>query len=997
MTFDVARVADPAYVAENRMRAHSDHRWFADAEEASEGVSRFEESLNGLWKFHYAVNPGQTVPGFADPGYDVSGWDDITVPAHIQLEGYGRPQYVNTQYPWDGLEQIEPGQVPLRHNPVGSYVRTFTAPELASGERLSVSFHGAESGLVVWLNGVWLGYATDSFTPSEFDITDAVVAGQNRLAVQVITWTSASWIEDQDFFRFSGLFRDVVLYRRPAEHVEDLDVRTAVSETLDSALVSVRVTVTGAGSVRATLADVGVLETDDDGVLRITVAEPRLWSPESPYLYELTLEVRDEAGAVVEHIPVAVGVRRFAIEDGVLALNGQRVVFQGVNRHEFGERGRVVSREQTEADIRFMKQVGINAVRTSHYPNNTWFYELCDRYGLMVIDEMNLESHGLGDRVELGDWSVEQAVPGDRPEWQDALLDRAASMYERDKNHPSVVIWSCGNESYGGTTIREVARWFREQDDRPVHYEGVSHDLRYSETTDIASEMYTAAVDIEKYLQEHRDKPFILCEFAHAMGNSFGAVDSYLELAYRDRLFQGGFIWDFADQALPLTDRHGRQYFGYGGSFGDAPHDGDFSGNGLLFADHTPKPFVQELRYLYQGLHITIDRDAFTVTNRLLVTSSDAYECVVTAARDGVEVGSAVVPTAVGPGETATYELPFSAPSGVGVHTIEASFRLRGATSWAPAGHEVAWEQVVREVRPGPRPSGAAPELIRGIHNVGVRGAHFSALFSKLHGGMLSYRGGSGGGRELLDSVPMPSLWHAPTSNERGWGMPYEDGQWLLASRYGRVRQAFDEPAVVEHEDSVEVRYTYTLPTVPASESVVVYRVFGDGRVEVTVTLEPGEGLGDPPEFGMQLVTSADLGDVTYFGDGPQECYVDRRRGARLGIYEMDVATALTPYLRPQEAGNRTGVRWARVTDERGHGLLLTAETPMELSVLPWTPFEVENAAYPVDLPPIQRTVIRPALMRRGVGGDDSWGARTHEEYLLPRGRLEFTFSFQGV
>ncbi len=1005
MNFDLSRLADPEYVSEFRLPAHSDHRWFRNSGEALTGSSSYEQCLNGLWKFHHAKNPALVITGFESVGVDCEAWDDIPVPAHIQLQGYDRPQYTNVQYPWDGQEAVEPGQVPQRYNPVGSYVKLFTLDQpLQAGERISVSFKGAESAIAVWCNGVYIGYGTDSFTPSEFDLTAALVAGENKLAAQVFRWSAGSWIEDQDFYRFSGLFRDVVLYRRPACHAEDIRVRSTVSEDLGEATVTVRVALTGAGSVRAVLEGAGELVASGDGSLELSIPGPHLWSSEDPFRYDLTIEVRDENGTLTEHIPTKVGVRRFAIEDGMFRINGRRIVFRGVNRHEFGLQGRVMSPEQTEADIRLMKGVGINAVRTSHYPNNSFFYDLCDRYGLYVIDEMNVEAHSMWDRVTNGELTVEQALPGDRPEWLPTLFDRARSMVERDKNHPSVVMWSCGNESFGGTDMLAVSNLLRELDDRPVHYEGVYWDPRYPETTDVVSQMYTPAARVEAWLKTHRDKPLILCEYAHSMGNSFGAVDKYLDLAYSEPLFQGGFIWDFADQAIQLRDRHGKEFFGYGGDCGESPTDYDFSANGIFFADRTPTPKVQEVKYLYQGFGICITPDAVEVENRHLFTDSAAFDCLVSLSREGELLAEHRIDTAVAPEGFETYPLPFSIPGSPGEYAVEVSFRLREATAWAPAGYEIAWEQTVFTVT-GPSPertprSAPRPEVITGTHNIGVRGAHFLANFSRLHGGLTSYRYGltRDGGKELLSSVPQPNFWHAPTSNERGWGMPFRDGQWLLASRYPRFDPGADNPAVATREDSIDVTYAYVLPTTPASRCTVAYRVFGTGRIEVTTTVHPGKGLPDMPEFGLLLTTDADLHHLRWYGEGPQECYLDRRRGARLGVYSSDVSRELTPYVRPQEAGSHTGVRWATVTDDRGAGLRFDSPTGMEFSALPWTPFEVENATHPTELPPIQHTVLRPALMRRGVGGDDSWGAETHPEYRLPRAQdLVFRFGFQGV
>lgn len=1003
MSLDLSRVADPRVVAENRLPAHSDHRWFRDAAEAASGASGYEQLLSGTWRFHYAPSPADAPEGFEAPDFDASGWDEIPVPAHIQLQGYDRPQYTNVQYPWDGWEEVEPGEIPTRFNPVASYLREVELERpLEPGERVSVVFEGAESAIAVWCNGRYIGYATDSFTPSEFDLTDALVPGVNRLAAQVIKFSSGSWLEDQDMYRFSGLFRDVVLKRRPAVHVEDLRVRVALADDLASAEVRVETTLVGDGTVTARLEGVGELTPTHDGSLAIRVENPRLWSPESPELYRLVLEVRSADGRITEVIPQEVGVRRFAIEDGLLRLNGRRVVFHGVNRHEFGVNGRVMTREETEADLRALKRINVNAIRTSHYPNNSFFYELADRYGFLVIDEMNLETHGRWDRLRYLGAGDDEALPGDDPAWRPALLDRAASMLERDKNHASVVMWSCGNESYGGTGILAVADWFRSRDDRPVHYEGVDWDPRHPETTDVLSRMYTPAREIEPYLAAHPGKPFILCEYAHAMGNSFGGVGEYLDLAAREPRFQGGFIWDFADQAIALSDPDGRAYFGYGGDCGETPHDGDFCGNGIFFADHTPSPKAREVAKLYQGLVVDVDRAVFTVTNRLLATPSSAYLCRVTLSREGEVLASATVETGVEPGESASYPLPVTVPDADGEYAVEVAFLLREARSWADAGHEVAWGQGVFGVWTPPAVVGAAaPRVVHGIHNTGVHGERFQVIFSRLHGGLTSYRFGDGaeGGRELLRGIVRPNFWHAPTANERGWGGPLEDGAWLLASRY-RVAppDAMDPVVTVADDGSVTAVYRYALPVRPATVCELAYRVDGSGRVEVTQTMELAEGLPELPEFGTMLTTATALENWRWYGEGPEESYVDRRAGARLGVHETDVRTALTPYLRPQEAGNRTGVRWAEVTDGRGVGIRFDAADGMEFSALPWTPDEIEAATHPHLLPPSHRTVLRPALMRRGVGGDDSWGARTLPQYRLPTtGTLRFRFGFTGV
>jgi len=1002
VTFSIDRIGDPEYINEGRSSAHSDHRWFRHLEEAASGHSSFEQSLNGTWRFHYASNPSETLTGFEQPGFDVEGLDEIPVPAHIQLHGYDRPQYSNVQYPWDGLEELAPGEVPASFNPVGSYVRDFTLVRpLEPGERLAVIFHGAESGIAVWLNGNYVGWSTDSFTPSEFDLTPHLVDGENRLAAQVFKWTSGSWLEDQDFFRFSGIFRDVELRTRPAAHLEDVRVTTTLSDDFSRAEVAIDVTLAGAGSVRATLEGVG--ELSDAGASRLAVqfGSPRLWSVEDPFLYGLLIEVLGPDGVVTEVVRQPVGVRRVDIVDGIFRVNGKRVVFYGVNRHEFGRNGRAMTAAEIEEDIRILKRGNVNAVRTSHYPNSSAFYELCDRYGLYVIDEMNLETHAMWDRVVHYGLPVEEAFPGDRAEWRAALLDRAESMVERDKNHPSVVIWSCGNESYGGGLILEVSEYFHKADfGRPVHYEGVHWDPRFPHTSDITSQMYTPAATIEEHLAVHRDKPFILCEYAHSMGNSFGAVDKYLDLADREPHFQGGFIWDFADQALELTDRYGNRFAGYGGDFLEAPTDYDFSANGIVFADRTPKPAFEEVRYLYQPLRTVIGRDSIAITSRRLFTGTADLVATVSLARQGATLASSAMDIRVDAGATQTYPLPVAIPDESGEYAVTVEYRLGSGTAWADVDYLVGWEQAVFVVDGSQgRASPPAPRVANGIHNIGVHGENFSALFSRLYGTLVSYRFGPAaqGGGELLRDRPFPSFWHAPTSNERGWGMPNRDGQWLLASRYRAPRLSASNPAVTHHADSVELSFAYDLPTTPPSESTVAYRVFGDGRVEVTMTLRPGSGLADPPEFGLPITVDADLHLMRWYGDGPHESYADRRGAARLGVWTLDVADALTPYVRPQEAGSRTGVRWVEVTDDVGAGIRFESAESMEFSALPWTPFEVENALHPNELPATHRTTLRPALARRGVGGDNSWGAMTHPEYALPTGELTFRFSFVGI
>ncbi|EEH64565.1 Beta galactosidase small chain [Gleimia coleocanis DSM 15436] len=1048
MTFTLDWLREPTRIFDNRLEAHSDHRWFVSEAESHTKVSSFDHDLSGTWDFrYYPTFTALPHPEDLSQLATLTEWEQIPVPGHLQMHGYDRNRYVNTQYPWDGWENLEVGDLPSLHNPVGVYRRRFTRPEqVATDSRFRLVFEGAESAVAVWLNGKWVGYATDGFTPSAFDVTDLLVDGQNTLLAVVFMWHSGSWLEDQDFFRFAGLHRPVWLLEVPATHVEHLTIRADLNDDFTHATVRVRVEGVAAESITAVLrssdTDLELSFNTDEKVFEGALDNPRLWSAEDPFLYDLTLTVRNVNGEITEVIPQKLGVRRFEIKDSLLLINGQRLVFKGVNRHEFGPNGRVVSDDMTTRDLLALKNIGCNAVRTSHYPNSSHLYAECDRLGLYVIDEMNLESHGVWDKLRFYGLPDTEAVPGDFPQWLPTLLDRAKSMLRRDLNHPSIIMWSCGNESYGGTNLLEVSNYFRSADDRPVHYEGTYWDPRYTDTTDVLTSMYVPAAEIEDYLRENREKPYIVCEYAHAMGNSFGAVDKYLDLARREPLFHGGFIWDFADQAVLLTDPQGKPYWGYGGDSGEAPHDAEFCGNGIFYADHSESTKIPEVRAVYAPFHFVVSDTAVEISSDLLFTASDQFVFRVTLSADGVEVASATFDTAVPALGKETYPLPESvqipafAPESVEVeYTLTVSALTIRATEWAPAGHEVAFGQssfrYLSEVltlvpKPGSAPArqlivdsasaertklSTAPiqvtglRVVDGIHNIGIHGERFSILFSKIYGGPISYRFGEVGrgpddGRQLLAVPPRPCFWHAQTSNERGWQSTFVDGQWLLASRYARTLPDA-MPTLTYSDNAAVVTYVYELPTVPVSQAEVAYAVSATGRIEVTVEVTPGDGLTDMPEFGVLLAAPKELQQMHWYGEGPVECYVDRRLGTRLGIHDALVADQQVPYLRPQESGNRTGVRWVEVVDESGSGLRFDCAGSlfgMEFAAQPYSPYEVENARHSFELPPVSYTWLRPALMRRGVGGDNSWGARTHPEFCLPVGvPLRFTFAFQGI
>jgi beta-galactosidase len=1029
MSFEIKKIHDPKFFKENCMSAHSDHISYADEKEAEEKKSSFWLPLDGIWKFHYAKNYAQAVTGFEAEDFDCKCWDDIRVPAHIQMEGYDIPQYVNIQYPWDGREDVWRDTVPSEFNPVASYVKYFTLPEGFMKNGLYISFQGVESGFALWLNGQYVGYSEDSFTPSEFDLTPYVKEGENKLAVQVFKWTSSSWCEDQDFYRFSGIFRSVYLYTMPKVHVYDLKVEPVVDEAVLNADLLVTMQMRGEGKARLTLTgsrNYSVLEEKEEQIIfseELPVSEgevhfekevkkPDLWSAEIPNLYTLTIECFDQNGERSELVSQRIGFRRFEMKDGIMTLNGKRIVFKGVNRHEFSSKtGRAVTREEVLKDIVTMKQNNINAIRTCHYPDASIIYDLCDEYGLYMIAENNLESHGSWDAAMHGSVPKDTIVPGDNMDWEPMMLDRVNSCYQRDKNHPAVLIWSVGNESYGGKVIFDMSEKFRALDPyRLVHYEGIFNDRRYEATSDMESQMYTSVENVKKFLAEHKEKPFIMCEYTHAMGNSCGAMHKYTDLSDTEPRYQGGFIWDYIDQSILKKDRYGKEFQAYGGDFLERPTDYNFSGNGICYGgDRDPSPKMQEVKFNYQNISVLFEKDGkFTVVNKNLFAGTDQFRCVAVLQKNGVVIKKQEIKTAVPPLSSSDYEIPFAVLRADGQdqkkeepdveYALTVSFLLKEDRSWADAGHEVAFGQKIYKKSTVFHASQKPIRVVHGKVNIGVKGEDFDCLFSMLNGGLVSYRYA---GKEMIEKIPMPNFWRAPVDNDNGSMAPARYAQWKIASMYISHRNGgmFDNvPTKVEEKDNtVKITYTYFMPTTPASKCQVAYTVFGDGTIETKLMYDPVEGLPDMPEFGMMFWFNADYDNLTWYGMGPDETYADRRHGAKLGIYSNKVADNMAKYLVPQECGNKVGVRYARLVDAKGRGILFEGDE-LSFSALPYTPHELENAAHVYELPQVHHTIVRVAMAQMGVGGDDSWGSWVHPEYHIDATKpLEFTFRFRGI
>lgn len=999
---------DPGTFRVNRLDAHSDHRYYRTMAEAEAGAPmEMRHSLNGSWKFSYAPNPASRVAAFYETGFDCKGWEDIRVPGHIQLQGFGRPQYVNTMYPWDGLSDVRPPQIPQDHNPVGSYVKEFRLPENMKNGPLFISFQGVESAFYVWLNGQFVGYAEDSFTPSEFDLTPFVSEGLNKLAVEVYQRSTGGWLEDQDFWRFSGIFRDVYLYTVPQVHVRDLEVRAELDDSYTRGSLSVRMELLEApqNTVRAKLelkdkqgnvqlAAVGGF-SGRELTLTGDAGNVAAWSAENPYLYTLCLSLTDEQGHIMEAIVQKVGFRRFEMIDKLMCINGKRIVFKGVNRHEFNCRtGRSIGREDMLWDIRTLKRSNINAVRTSHYPNQSLWYELCDEYGIYVIDEMNLETHGSWQK--MGAVEPSWNIPGNDPQWRDIVLDRAVSMVERDKNHPSILIWSCGNESYAGQVILDAANWFRSRDNsRLVHYEGVFHNRAYDATGDMESRMYAKPADIEEYLNSDPAKPYISCEYMHAMGNSVGGMHKYTELENIYPMYQGGFIWDYIDQSILTKDRYGKEFFAYGGDFGDRPTDYSFCGNGIVYADREWTPKMQEVKFLYQNYKLEPGRDSIRVVNESLFAGTGHLALEYRLYREGELLGTWTAEADVAPQSEVRVPVGLPDTELPGEYSLQASLLLKEAELWADAGYEIAFGETAFVVEAQAAPAQAAGKLkvVEGDVQIGVLGEGFTALFSKQVGSLVSL---TYHGREIIAAPPMPLFWRATTDNDKGTNLAYHAGCWLAAS----VARRCVDVKLVQEADAVTVSFDYRFSIHEALSFVTAYTVYGDGTVRVRSRYSGAAGLPDVPIVALSFKMSADYDMTEWYAMGPEENYIDRAQGARLGVFRREVAELPSRYLVPQETGNRTGVRRLSVTNAGGTGLQISASpaAPVECNVSPYTAFELEQAGHAFELPPVHYTVLTVAGRQMGVGGDDSWGAPVHPEYRIPADQpLEFEFFLSGV
>jgi beta-galactosidase len=1005
---------NPEMIGRNKERPHATLMPFPDRESALAGdrsSSPWFKSLNGAWKFNWSPNPAERPVEFFQPSYDVGSWDEIPVPANWQLHGYGYPIYTNIPYAWG---EPDPPRVPHDFNPVGSYRREFTVPEGWDGRQVMLHFAGVDSAFYLWVNGQEVGYSQGSRTPAEFNITSYLRPGANVLAAEVYRYSDGSYLECQDFWRISGIFRDVFLFSVADVHIRDFQVDTDLDASYRDAWLEVKVWPRNLSEtpievvVEMELFDAegrAVIEPGDVGAsvvaeaiewtLGAPVERPRLWSAEAPYLYTLLLTLRDAGGEVVEVLSSRVGFRKSEIRDGQLLVNGIPILIKGANRHEHDpETGHYVSTESMIQDILVMKRHNLNAVRTSHYPDTPEWYELTDRYGLYVIDEANIESHGIG-------YEPDETL-GNKPEWGKAHLDRTVSMVERDKNHPSIIIWSLGNEGGDGVNFEATSDWIHERDSsRPVHYERA--EMRPH--TDIFAPMYARIPEIVEYAETHTDRPLILCEYSHAMGNSNGNFKDYWDAIYEHRQLQGGFVWDWVDQGLlkEVPGRPGETFYAYGGDFEPEGvyHDDNFLMNGLVSPDRTPHPALYEVKKVYQYVRVSaVDVAAGLVEIENLYDFVDlgflAGSWSVTA--DGETLAEGDLPTlSIDPRESERVAIPLPAitPEPGVEYWLNLSFRLAEETLWAEAGHEVAWEQFALPIgipAAGPDPAAMPPlEVVVEDAEIVVAGEGFSVRIDRASGALSSLESG---GAELIRSGPRPHFWRAPTDNDKGNGMPERCAPWRAASDNWQI-----EDPVVRSQDParVEIVVAGSLPDVGSSHEVV-YTIFGNGEVEVRSSFQPGDDeLPELPRFGMQMTLPDEIETMTWYGRGPHESYWDRKAGAAVGLYTSSVDEQYFEYSEPQETGNRTDVRWVTLTRGDGVGLEVRGAEPLSVTALRYTTDDIERAKHRYEMERRDFVTLNVDYRQTGVGGDDSWGARPHPQYTLDPKPYSYAFTLRVI
>ena len=1008
---------NPQLLHTHREPAHATLLPFPDETSAGENClacSPYYRLLNGDWAFAYAETPDGAPVDFAQDTFDASAWDTLPVPSNWQMHGYGRPLYVNLVYPIP----VEPPTVPQR-NGVGSYRRTFTLPAAWDGRRVVLRFDGVNCAFYVWVNGQQVGYSQGSHLPSEFDITAYLCPGENLLAVQVFQYADSTYMEDQDYWRLSGIFRDVALYSVPMVHLRDVRIRTLFDADYRDAMLEVRALVknyradAAAGyTLRAHLVDADgatVLErqlpldpiaggTEAAAELLETINAPHQWSAEDPYLYTCFFSLCDAAGVVTEVECVTVGFRQVEVKERVLLLNGRPVKLRGVNRHEIHpDLAQAINYASMVQDVTLMKRHNINCVRTSHYSNDPRWFDLCDRYGIYVIDEADLECHGF---CMTGDWNE----ISDHPDWTAAYVERAERMVERDKNHPSIIWWSLGNESGWGRNHFAMIEWIHANDPtRQVHYEGAAWKTEqdpwtYPAGPDVVSNMYPTPDDLEKRGQETNDpRPYFMCEYTHAMGNGCGSLQDYWDIIYRYPRIAGGCIWQWVDHGLRQYTDDGRMWFAYGGDFGDMPNDGNFCIGGLVGPDREVHSSLLEYARVLQPVlaeAVELANGQLRLTNRYDFLSLATLVCAWTVTADGAVLEQGILPLPeLAPGQSATVSVPYHLPAGTPgtEYQLNLSFRQPKNTLWAPLGFEVAFAQFALPVTIPARmlPTALMPVVraAQTAEQIAVAGETFRLCFDRRQGTLCSWQGA---GTELLLAGPRLQLWRAPVDNDstfKGKWAQFGYDRLLRTVTRAELVETAEQAACVEIE---EILHAYGVKT--HFDVRYRYTCYGSGDLGIETTLTPRDIPDLPvlPRIGLEMILPCAFARYAWFGLGPHECYSDRRTSGRLDVYESTVAGEFVNYVTPQEHGNKLDVRWATLTDLRGRGLFMAGQPIINVSAHHYRVEDLAAARHMHELTPRAETVVHLDYAQSGVGNGSLWPP-TLPPYQLPPAPVTFT------
>ncbi len=989
-------------------------------------ASSFYQSLNGKWTFNWVEKPAERPVDFHQTDYDATHWDAIEVPAHWELNGYGYPIYVNDRYPF----KKNPPFIPHEFNPVGSYLKTFEIPSNWEEQEVFIQFGAVKSASYYWLNGEFLGYNQDSKTPIEFNLTKFLKKGKNTIAVAVYRWSDGAYLECQDFWRMSGMTRDVFLWAAPKTYIRDYFVQADLTENYQDGLFSVAVELNDhlsngvlACQLLSTTGEVTIYEevivldgTTSTIPFQQKIKQPKKWTAETPNLYQLVLTLKDSKGNTTSVTGCKVGFRKIEIKNAQLLVNGQPIMIKGVNRHEHDEiKGQIVDEASMVLDIQLMKQYNFNAVRCSHYPNDARWYELCDEYGLYVVDEANIEAHGMGKVTFDYDNTIDfisDGMDGDNlakdPVWKAAHLDRTQRMLERTKNHPSIIIWSLGNEAGNGVNLEACYQWVKERDPtRLVQYEQALEEWN----TDIICPMYPSPKHLAGYAQKNPDRPLIMCEYAHAMGNSVGNFVEYWEVILKYPVLQGGFIWDWHDQGLIKHTGEGEKYWAFGGDFGpaDVPSDANFCLNGLLFPDRTPHPHLWEVKKVQQNIGfkaIDINKGKIEIFNHFDFINLDNYrvEWEIWCSSGTVQKGI-IEKLDIAAQSSKVFMLDYDAFQkqankkyylNLKAFTIENSPLI--STDYEVATEQFAFpfQEQVKVLSSAPLKTAKKLAYKATAEKIQLKHPQLVATISKKTGllSSLKYEG-----RELLESPPIPNFWRAPVDNDFGWNMPDKTKVWRHAGA-NRILQSVN--LVTRLPTSITVSTSFELPDVQ-SHFKLDYILSIDGTLLINAQLLPPfeHDLPEIPRVGLHLYLNRELKNINWVGRGSFENYPDRKEAAHIGRYDSTVREMYEPYISPQENGNRTAVEKVAFYDKTGAGVLITGTPTFNFTAIPFSPEALTREKWgdlhTYDLKDTGKISLCLDHLQMGLGGVDSWLSTPLEKYRIKADGFNFSFLFKGI